>query len=57
MENNDTNTNCQCNNNYDTTTFMESFGKDDDSIRNCSSCPNFSCDGGMYMCKKFKTGV
>ena len=52
-KNQTTNDNCNCNTNYTTDTFTESFGKDDDQLRNCSSCPNFQCNGGMYMCRKF----
>ena len=51
--NGNTQNECQCNNNYNSNTFMESFAKDDDALRNCSSCPNFQCNGGMYICIKF----
>lgn len=52
---NNTNSNeCACKNNYDETTFLESFGKDDDEIKNCNSCQYMDFDCGIMTCKKFK---
>ena len=47
------NNNCECKNNYNDNTFMESFGKDDDEIRKCDSCPNMEFVDGMMTCTKF----
>ena len=44
---------CNCKNNFNSDTFMESFAKDDDSLSNCATCPNFKNYGGMYMCEFF----
>ena len=44
---------CNCKNNYNSDTFMESFAKDDDALSNCATCPNFKRQAGMYMCQYF----
>lgn len=53
-EANNTNENvCPCKNGYkNTEVFLEKYGTDD-SLRNCSSCPNFSYVDGIGSCKKF----
>lgn len=47
-------TECPCRNNYTSSTFYESFGKDDEDLKRCSNCPNFSYDCGLATCSKFK---
>lgn len=44
---------CGCPNNYDTTTFMESFGKDENDMKKCNACPNLQYEDGIMNCKKF----
>ena len=44
---------CPCKNNYDRETFFESFAKDDEELKKCNSCPNFSYDCGIASCLKF----
>lgn len=47
------NNNCECKNNYNEETYMESFGKDDSEIKNCANCSNASFDNGILICTKF----
>ena len=47
------NNSCPCKNNYNQGTFYESFGKDDEDLKKCNSCPNMVYECGMVTCKKF----
>lgn len=44
---------CKCKNNYSQETFFESFGKDDEELKKCNSCPNMEYECGTMTCKKF----
>lgn len=44
---------CPCKNNYTEETFLESFGKDDNEVKKCNSCPNMEYDCGIMSCSKF----
>lgn len=48
------NDSCECKNGYTSSEmFMESFGKDDESILKCDNCPSFVYTGGICRCSKF----
>lgn len=44
---------CECKNNFNQTTFMESFGKDDETVNKCNGCDYCKYDAGLMTCKKF----
>jgi hypothetical protein len=45
-----------CKNNYTSSTFYESFGKDDNDLKKCNNCPYMNFDDGMITCEKFNGG-
>lgn len=44
---------CGCKNNFNQTTFMESFGKNDETVNRCNGCDYCKYEAGLMTCKKF----
>lgn len=53
MEHTKNTNDCPCANGYTNSTFMESFGKDDEELKKCELCSNFKYSDGICACSKF----